>query len=157
MFSLFLRNLFFTVLQPGVVAGLIPYLILRYKIDDVFDQPFHFHKALGVLLVLTGLIILFDCIVRFAVQGRGTLSPADPTKKLVIKGLYRFSRNPMYVGVLLILTGETIFFYPNDLWTYSLFVFFLFHLFVLFVEEPRMRRDFGEEYDRYCQKVRRWF
>ena len=157
MFSLFLRNLFFTILQPGVVAGLIPYLILRYKVDDPFSGPFDFYKALGVLLFLTGLIIVFDCIIRFAVQGQGTLSPADPTKKLVIKGLYRFSRNPMYIGVMLILTGETIFFHPNDLWIYSLFVFFLFHLFVIFVEEPRLRRDFGEEYYQYCQKVGRWF
>lgn len=156
MFSLFLRNLIFTILQPGMVAGLIPYLILRNKVDDPFSGPLDFYKVFGVLLFLTGLIIVFDCIIRFAIQGQGTLSPADPTKKLVITGLYKFSRNPMYVGVLLLLTGESIFFHPNSLWIYSLFIFCMFHLFVLFVEEPRLRRDFGEEYDQYCQKVRRW-
>jgi len=157
MISLFFRNLFFTIIQPGVVAGLIPYLILRNKVDDPFVGPFHFYKVVGVLFFLMGLVIVFDCITRFAVQGKGTLSPADPTKKLVIKGLYRFSRNPMYVGVLLILTGEAIFFHSNNLWIYALFIFSMFHLFVLLVEEPRLRRDFGEEYDRYCQKVGRWF
>ena len=157
MLSLFLRNLFFTILQPGVVAGLIPYLILRNKVDDPFSRPFHFYKVIGVLFFLIGLVIVFDCILRFAVQGKGTLSPADPTKKLVIKGLYKFSRNPMYIGVLMILIGEAIFFQPNSLWIYTLFIFFMFHLFVLLVEEPRLLRDFGEEYLQYCQKVRRWF
>lgn len=157
MLSLFLRNLFFTILQPGVVAGLIPYLILRNKVDEPFTGPFHFYKGIGFLFSLIGLVIVFDCITRFAVQGKGTLSPADPTKKLVIKGLYRFSRNPMYIGVLMILIGETIFFQPNNLWIYTLFIFCMFYLFVLLVEEPRLHRDFGEEYEQYCRKVRRWF
>ena len=156
MLSLFLRNLFFTILQPGVVAGLIPYLILRNKVDEPFNGPFNFYKVIGTLFVLIGLVIIFDCIIRFAVQGKGTLSPADPTQKLVIKGLYKFSRNPMYIGVLMILIGEAIFFQSNNLWIYALFIFSMFYLFVLLVEEPRLRRDFGEEYDQYCQKVRRW-
>jgi len=156
MLSLFLRNLFFTILQPGVVAGLIPYLILRNKVDEPFSGPFHFYKVIGFLFFLIGLVIVFYCIIRFAVQRKGTLSPADPTKKLVIKGLYRFSRNPMYIGVLMILIGESIFFQPNNLWIYTLFIFSMFYLFVLLVEEPRLRRDFGEEYVEYCQKVRRW-
>lgn len=109
MASLLLRNLFFTILQPGIVAGLIPYWILGDKVNKTFCWPLQFYHYLAILLFLTGLVIMFDCIIRFAVEGRGTLSPADPAKKLVISGLYRFSRNPMYVGVMMILIGEAIF------------------------------------------------
>lgn len=113
MSSLILRNLLFTILQPGLVMS-------------------------------------------FAVKGQGTLSPADPTKRLVTTGLYRFSRNPMYVGVMMILIGEAAFFQSTDLWVYSLVVFIAFNTFILFFEEPRLRKDFTEEYNKYCQQVRRW-
>ena len=156
MFSLLLRNLLFTILQPGLVAGLIPYWILGGKATQAFDKDLRVFQYLGILIFLAGLIIMFDCILRFAVEGKGTLSPADPTKKLVIKGLYRFSRNPMYAGVMLILTGEAIFFQSTNLWFYALFIFIAFNLFIILVEEPRLRKDFGEEYSEYCQKTRRW-
>ncbi len=157
MLSLFFRNLFFTILQPGIVAGLIPYWILGGKLYKPFNQHLQFYQYLGILLFLIGLVIMFDCIIRFAVEGRGTLSPADPTKKLVIKRLYRFSRNPMYVGVMMILIGEAIFFQSYNLWVYLLFIFLIFNLFVMLVEEPRLCKDFGEDYCQYCKDVRRWF
>lgn len=156
MLSLLLRNLFFTIVQPGLVAGLIPYLILGDTVGAALTQPLYFLQYIGMALFLIGLTILFDCIIRFAVQGRGTINPVDPTKKLVVKGLYRFSRNPMYIGVIIILSGEAIFFQLNNLWVYLLFIFFIFNLFILFIEEPRLRRDFGEDYYQYCQRVRRW-
>lgn len=96
------------------------------------------------------------CIISFAVKGNGTLSPVDPTKKLVITGPYNFSRNPMYVGVILILIGEAIFFQSANLWVYLVFVFVGFNIFVIYIEEPRLRKDFGEQYRLYCQKIRRW-
>ena len=150
MLSLFLRNLLFTMLQPGIVAGLIPYWILRD--NKTLDSPLQFFQYLGILLFLIGLGIMFHCIIRFAVEGRGTLSPVDPTKKLVIKGLYRFSRNPMYVGVMMILIGEATFFQSNVLWVYLLFIFLAFNLFVLLFEEPRLRKDFGEDYVNIVKK-----
>ena len=155
MTPLFLRNLLFTILLPGVVVGYIPYVIVR---DDL-DLNFQFRgveQYAGILILLTGLIILLDCIRRFAVEGRGTLAPVDPTKKLVVNGLYRFSRNPMYLGVMTILTGEAVFFRSSSLWIYLLVVFIVFNLFIAFIEEPRLRRDFGAEYGEYCQRVRRW-
>lgn len=156
MLSLFFRNLFFTILQPGLVAGLFPYWILGDKASKIFNQPLQLYQYLGGLLFLIGLLIMFDCITRFAVDGRGTLSPADPTKKLVIKGLYRFSRNPMYIGVMMILIGEVIFFQSYNLCIYTLFIFLAFSLFIRLVEEPRLRKDFGIEYYQYCKKVPRW-
>jgi len=157
MFSLLLRNLFFTILQPGLIAGrLIPYWILGDNLNRTFVQPLQFYHYLGAIVFVIGLVILLNCIISFAVKGGGTLSPVDPTKLLVISGLYRFSRNPMYVGVTMILIGEAIFFQSVNLWIYLLFIFIAFNLFILLHEEPRLRKDFGEEYNQYCQKVRRW-
>ena len=155
-FFLLLRNLFFTIIHPGLAAGLIPYWILGDKLNKTFANPLQFYQYLAILIFLVGLVIMLECIIRFAIKGRGTLSPADPTKKLVVSGLYKFSRNPMYAGVTLILIGEAIFFQSGSLWIYLLIVFAFFNLFILLVEEPRLRRDFGESYYQYCKKVRRW-
>lgn len=156
MFSLFIRNLFFTVVQPGIVAGLIPLWITGASINTIFDEVWQLHQYMGAMVFLVGLVIMLWCIISFAVKGRGTLSPLDPTKQLVVSGLYRYSRNPMYVGVMLILIGEAIYFQSVELWVYSLLVFIAFNIFARVVEEPRLRNDFGAEYDLYCQKVRRW-
>ncbi|WP_411275300.1 methyltransferase family protein [Daejeonella sp.] len=109
MVSLLLRNLFFTILQPGIVAGLIPFLILGDGANYILTQPLLFHHYLGTTVFVIGFVIMMTCIISFAVKGRRTLSPADPTKRLVITALYKFSRNPMYVGVTMILMGEAIF------------------------------------------------
>ena len=157
MLSLYLRNLFFTLLQPGLVAGLFPYWILgKPKFQQELTQPFRFHHFAGIAVFVIGLVILLDCIIRFPREGKGTISPADPTKKLVTKGLYKYSRNPMYIGVMLVLMGEAIFFQSGSLWAYLMFVFIFFNLFILAHEEPRLRRVFGEEYEQYCKSVRRW-
>jgi protein-S-isoprenylcysteine O-methyltransferase Ste14 len=149
-------NLIFTILQPGIVVLLIPWLILGSRVRDVLNSEFQHYQYLGIVAFITGLVIMGDCILRFAIQGKGTLSPADPTRKLVIKGLYRYSRNPMYIGVLLMITGEAIIFDSTSLWIYLGIVFAAFNVFILFVEEPRLKRDFGEEYEIYRGSVRRW-
>ncbi|SHH53714.1 Phospholipid methyltransferase [Chryseolinea serpens] len=154
--SLFLRNLFFTILQPGVVAGLIPFLIARKNFEHSADQAFQIHHYAGIAVCLTGIGITLHCIANFAIHGRGTLSPADPTKQLVISGLYRFSRNPMYVGVMLMLIGEAIFTQSTGLLVYSIGIFTAFNLFIVFREEPRLKKDFGTSYHEYCKTVRRW-
>lgn len=156
MLSLFFRNFFFTLLQPGMVAGLFPYLILREKVKPTLDELFGLPQYFGSIIFFFGLIIMIKTIVQFALEGKGTLSPADPTKKLVIKGLYRFSRNPMYIGVMAMLIGEAIFFEAGIFWLYVIFIGLAFNLFILFVEEPRLKRDFGEEYENYKAHVRRW-
>lgn len=156
MISLLFRNLFFIALQPGLVAGLIPLWILDFKISSVFESNWSLQNYIGTLIFLIGLILLLWCIIDFAVKGQGTLSPADPTKKLVMTGLYHFSRNPMYVGVTLILLGEALFFNSLSLGGYLIIIFLAFNLFIIKKEEPRLRKDFGDEYIRYSQKVRRW-
>jgi protein-S-isoprenylcysteine O-methyltransferase Ste14 len=156
MLSLFLRNLLFTVLQPGLVTVLFPYLILIRESPQLFDGHFGLIQFLGLFLFLIGAAVLFDCIIRFAMEGEGTLSPVDRTKKLVISGLYKYSRNPMYWGVMMILIGEALFFESGGLWIYLLFIFIAFTVFILLVEEPRLKKDFGEHYEEYRKKVRRW-
>lgn len=157
MWSLFLRNLFFTILQPGLVAGLFPYMILGSPDTAVFKKNLNPYQYTAIFIFAVGLIILFYCISMFAIKGKGTLSPADPTKKLVISGLYKYSRNPMYIGVMLILIGEALFFNSTSLWIYTAFVFIAFNLFIVLHEEPRLKRDFGTEYQQYLKAVRRWF
>jgi protein-S-isoprenylcysteine O-methyltransferase Ste14 len=156
MKSLFIRNLIYTILQPGVIAGLIPYLVLSDKVIEVLDQPLGLYQYAGGLIFVAGLIIMLICIGSFATQGKGTLSPADPTQELVVEGLYTYSRNPMYVGVALMLIGESMFFVSIVLWVYAICVVSTFHLFILYFEEPRLKRDFGEKYVIYCRRVKRW-
>jgi protein-S-isoprenylcysteine O-methyltransferase Ste14 len=156
MLSLLLRNLFFTVLQPGVVVGLIPYLLLRNTDKAFFPDPWTLWQYAGALIMIPGFLILMACILRFATEGRGTISPLDPTQKLVVKGLYSYSRNPMYVGAMLVLIGAAVFWQSLVLAGYAAVVFTGFNLFIIFHEEPRLKRDFGTEYELYLQKVRRW-
>lgn len=156
MISLLLRNLFFTILQPGVVAGVVPYLILRSTGRDLIPGSFNTLHYAGAILMAAGFLIMIACILRFATEGRGTLSPLDPTKRLVVSGLYRYSRNPMYVGVMLILIGEAVFWRSPAMALYAAVIFIAFNIFISLHEEPRLRRQFAEEYERYVKRVRRW-
>ncbi len=156
MISLLLRNLLFTILQPGLVAGLFPYLLLNLEDRVFFPNIWTAWQFIGIIVMFCGFSIMIICILRFATEGKGTLSPIDPTKKLVIKGLYKYSRNPMYVGVISLLVGEAVFWQSFVLAGYAVVVFIGFNLFIIFHEEPRLKKDFGAEYEQYLQKVRRW-
>lgn len=156
MLSLFIRNLIFTILQPGIVAGLIPYYIVKRNLQEMDASLFSLYHYTGLAILFIGIIIMLYCIFDFAAKGRGTLSPADKTKQLVISGLYKYSRNPMYIGVLSILLGECIFMQSTRLFIYTLFVFVGFYVFVIFYEEPRLKKDFGKEYEDYKKSVHRW-
>lgn len=153
--SLLFRNLIFTILQPGLVTGVIPYYLLGDEVN-VLQVPWRIQDYAGLIIFLAGLLILFRCIIQFALEGRGTLSPVDPTKRLVIRGLYQYSRNPMYVGVMMILIGEAMLTSSFSMWIYLSIVFVGFNLFIMLHEEPRLDKDFGQEYVHYRQKVRRW-
>lgn len=153
---LILRSTFFVMLQPGIVAGLIPFLMAKKRFQSSWDGDVLPHHVLGLLIFLAGLGVLFHCVYRFTSEGKGTISPADPTTRLVVSGFYKYSRNPMYVGVMMILIGETVFIWSISLLIYSLGVFILFHLFILYKEEPRLLKDFGHAYVEYSKKARRW-
>ena len=156
MLSLLFRNLLFTILQPGVAVVLLPYLILRSRGYELLPPTFSTTHFFGASLIVAGGVIMATCILRFVTEGHGTISPIDPTKKLIVRGLYRYSRNPMYVGAMLILIGETVFWWSAALALYSAILFLGFNLFVILHEEPRLRREFGPEYESYLRQVRRW-
>ncbi len=150
--KLFLKNLLFTLLIPGAVAVYIPLLITRGRQTTSLLAPF----ILGVLFLAAGAAIYLWTVWDFATAGKGTPLPLDAPRHLVVRGLYRYTRNPMYLGVLLIVLGWTGVF--SDFWllVYAAAVGLLVHIFVVFYEEPTLLRSFGAEYQAYCESVSRW-
>jgi len=110
----------------------------------------------GLLGIGLGAVLLAACVFEFARSGRGTLSPVDPPRHLVIRGPYRYVRNPMYLSVTTIVLGEVFVTQSPALALYWGIWFLSAHLFVLGYEEPTLRRRFGATYDRYTRQVRRW-
>lgn len=151
---LFLRSLFWTVLMPGMVAGYIPwrYFGLGETTIDA-GSPRHWVALAGIGL---GVTLLAACIVEFARRGRGTLSPVDPPRELVVRGLYRYVRNPMYLAVTMILLSEALLAGSSDLALYCAGFFLAANLFIIGYEEPYLRRHFGASYDAYTRQVGRW-
>jgi protein-S-isoprenylcysteine O-methyltransferase Ste14 len=152
---LFLRSLFFAVLLPGSVTVLFPYWILSRQPPPLLPA-WGLVPLASLLPMAAGAAILLRCIRDFAVVGRGTLAPVDPPKELVVQGLYRYVRNPMYVGVLLVLLSEAAFFASAALLAYAAVIFLGFHAFITQYEEPALQRQFGESYARYRRSVPRW-
>jgi protein-S-isoprenylcysteine O-methyltransferase Ste14 len=149
--KLLLKNLVFTLVVPGTVGVYIPLLLARGRArasGSVF--------LLALALLATGSVIYAWCVWDFATVGRGTPAPIDAPQKLVVRGLYRYTRNPIYVGILTVLFGWTAMFRGMILLIYAFCVGICFHLFVVFYEERRLRLQFGAEYDAYCAKVDRW-
>ena len=153
--GLLLRSLFFVALFPGTVTVWLPGWMLARR--GVRLPDWGLLQAVAVVPLALGLGVFVWCVWEFASFGRGTLAPVDPPKKLVVRGLYRYVRNPMYVGVLLILVAEACFFATLLLAVYAAAVFVMFNLFIVFHEEPALRQSFGEAYVRYCARVGRWF
>jgi protein-S-isoprenylcysteine O-methyltransferase Ste14 len=152
---LFLRCVCFTILQPGTVTVLIPYWLISSRPGGVLVS----HGALdylGLPLILVGAAGLLWCIWDFFSSGRGTISPIDPPKHLVVRGLYRYVRNPMYVSVVTILLGEAIFFSSWPVVIEAAVFLLMANLFVALYEEPVLRRQFGESYEIYMRTVARW-
>jgi protein-S-isoprenylcysteine O-methyltransferase Ste14 len=149
-----LRSLLWTLLFPGVVAGYLPWrwLGLRHAALDARD-PLHWA---GLLCIASGAVLLGGCVFEFTRTGRGTLSPVEPPRVLVVRGLYRHVRNPMYLSVALVLLGEILLARSAALLVYAAAWFVAVNLFVLGYEEPTLRRRFGAEYERYTAAVGRW-
>lgn len=153
---LLLKNLLFTVLVPGTVAGLLPCLILTRGEFAAVSIGLGPVQALALAIAGLGLGVYLWCLWDFGAAGRGTPAPLDPPRALVVRGLYRYVRNPMYWGVLLVLAGQVLFFGSRPLLLYALAWSATVHLFVVFYEEPALARRFGGAYDQYRASVRRW-
>ena len=148
---LLLENLLFTLVVPGTVAVYVPLLLAP-------DEPggSTLARALAVAALVVGVAIYGWCVWDFASFGRGTPAPIDAPKRLVVRGLYRYSRNPMYVGVLTVIVGWMLWFQAASLVLYFVVVWTGFHLFVIGYEEPRLRAEFADTYETYCAEVGRW-
>jgi protein-S-isoprenylcysteine O-methyltransferase Ste14 len=150
-----LRALFFVLLLPGTVAGYIPFSILRAG-DLLLVPGLGLASVCAAVFAITGALVLLRCVWDFFAAGKGTLAPIDPPRFLVVRGLYRFTRNPMYNGVIALILGEAWLFRSIGLAEYALLVLILFHLFVVLFEEPALESQFGESYRAYRRAVPRW-
>lgn len=151
---LFLRSLLWVVLLPGMVAGFIPWRYFGLNQAQVSGQsPRH---IVALCIIAVGVLLEIACVYEFARSGRGTLSPVDPPKRLVVRGLYRYVRNPMYLAVTLILLGEALLISSPGLLLYWAVFFGFVNVFVMAYEEPWLRRTFGAEYEEYTRRVGRW-
>src|SRR5262249_22206884 len=149
-----LKTLIFTVLVPGTVTVLVPYRLLGPSSPSAISLGGF--RLFGLFFIALGAIIYLRCAWDFTFIGRGTPAPIDPPKHLVSNRLYRIVRNPMYVGVGLILFGEAAVWASSVLLRYAFLVVLGFHLFVVYYEEPTLKRKFGSAYEAYRQAVPRW-
>jgi protein-S-isoprenylcysteine O-methyltransferase Ste14 len=148
-----LKSLLFFILVPGILLGLLPYQV------SLSDTPLFDPGALSYLALLLwplGAAIIVWCFWNFTTRGRGTPAPIDPPKELVVNGLYRYTRNPIYLGGLLVLIGWAVWSPSLPLLLAPSIFFGAAHLFVLAYEEPTLRGKFGPAYTAYCARVPRW-
>jgi len=148
---LFLKNLLFTLVVPGTVAVYVPLFIAQNRPPT--SGPLF---ALALALLALGSAIYAWCMWDFATFGRGTPAPIAAPKKLVVRGLYHYTRNPMYVGVLTVILGWAVLFQAAALVLYILIVGTCFHLFIVLYEERQLQQEFGGEYEDYRRRVSRW-
>jgi protein-S-isoprenylcysteine O-methyltransferase Ste14 len=150
-----LGSALFLVIAPGIGAGLVPWWISRWKVQaPLFGFPPI--RILGVILIVLGTPVVLDSFARFALQGLGTPAPVFPTLHLVVKGFYRYVRNPIYLAVVSVILGEGMILGNVNLLAYGVLAWLSTHLFVLAYEEPTLRKTFGAEYDAFCANVPRW-
>ncbi len=150
-----LGTVVFVILAPGSVVVLLPYLISHWTVAEPL-LGLGFVRWIGALLVLLGLPVFLDFLVRFVRDGRGTPAPVAEPERLVVTGGFRSVRNPGYVAVLAMITGQALIFGSTALLGYTAAVALAFHLFVVLYEEPHLRRKFGGDYEVYCRRVPRW-
>src|SRR5579859_1115053 len=150
-----LGSAFFLAIAPGTVAGLVPWWISHWRMQSPLLGFFPV-RIVGALLIAAGLPVLLDSFARFALKGLGTPAPVFPTRHLVVSGLYRYVRNPMYVAVVSLIFGQGLLLGNVHVLEYGFLIWLAFHLFVLLYEEPTLRATFGSEYENFCVNVPRW-
>jgi protein-S-isoprenylcysteine O-methyltransferase Ste14 len=146
-------SIVFFVLAPGVVAGLIPWWLTGWERGETW-MPL---RVGGVLLIVAGLVVLIYSFVQFVVEGIGTPAPVAPTEHLVVGGMYRYVRNPMYVAVVGVIIGQGLAWGRHVLLLYGLIAGGVMAGFARFYEEPNLRRRYGESYEAYRQAVPAWW
>lgn len=151
MFGRIVKTLVFTLVAPGTIGVLLP----QWLKGSTSKAPAPL-AWVGLALFFGGISVYLWCAWDFVSKGLGTPAPIDAPRVLVVKGLYRFTRNPMYVGVLSMILGQALYYLSAPAAVYGGVVLVGFYLFVLQYEEPTLRRLFGAQYAGYCQRVPRW-
>jgi protein-S-isoprenylcysteine O-methyltransferase Ste14 len=150
-----LGSALFFIVAPFMLAGVIPWLMTHWG----FRPPFLAAEATrlaGIALIIAGVPGVLDSFARFALQGLGTPAPIAPPQKLVVTGLYRYVRNPIYIAVVSVILGQAILFGDWRLFWYGALLWLFFHAAVVASEEPTLKQTFGAEYERFRTNVPRW-
>lgn len=154
MLALF-RGLTYAALFIGAFLVLIPGRILE-RVGIAPVETIGIAQIAGLVVAVLGLALALACVLTFAVIGRGTPAPFDPPRALVVRGPYRFVRNPMYIGAGTALLGAALYYRSLALAGYALVFLLITHLFVMLYEEPHLRHVFGTSYEDYLRTVHRW-
>jgi len=144
----------FLVVVPGTVAGLVPWWLTDWRAGPAYALPV---RVGGIILAAFGATVLLHAFTRFVIDGRGTPAPTAPTEQLVVSGLYRYVRNPMYLAVLAIISGQALQLGRPVLFAYAAAVAATVAAFVHWYEEPTLTRRYGAAYHHYRQTVPAWF
>lgn len=153
----------FTLIRAFVYASLFVGFLLIYAPAGILARAgitrpavMEWEQIAGLAIGTVGAAIALWCVLTFSLFGKGTPAPFDPPRKLVIRGPYRYVRNPMYLGAVSALSGAAWFYHSIELLGYAVFFLLCMHALVVLYEEPTLRRTFGEEYHNYCKQVKRW-
>ena len=144
-----------TIVVPGTACILLPYYILRAS-HVSFTPTFGLGQMIACLIMALGIFMIVWVSTTFVRKGQGTPIPVNPPTRLIIQGLYRYVRNPMYVGAILIVLGEALYFRSGWLLVYMVGLWATLHTALIVFEEPQLRRRFGAEYEQYLKAVPRW-
>jgi protein-S-isoprenylcysteine O-methyltransferase Ste14 len=150
------RALIYAIVVVGVLLVYVPGRLLNASAvagPAMIGAP----QIVGMIITTTGAAVASWCILTFVFVGKGTAAPFDPPRRLVVRGPYRFVRNPMYIGAILAMLGVALFYGSLSILIYAGVIFLATHLFVMLYEEPTLRRSFGPEYEAYCRRVNRWW
>ena len=145
-------SIVFFVVAPGTVAGLIPWWLTSWQVDGAW-LPL---QVVGAIVIAAGLAVLVQAFARFVIDGFGTPAPIAPTDELVVSGLYRHVRNPMYVAVVAIIAGQALVLGQEVLLVYAAAIWAVFASFVCLYEEPTLLATYGAQYDAYRRAVPAW-
>ena len=150
-----LGSALFFVAAPLVLAGFVPWWITHWEFRPAFFG-YGLTRAIGLMLIIAGVPGLVDSFARFALQGLGTPAPIAPPQKLVVTGLYRYVRNPIYVAVVAVISGQALLFGEWRLLWYAALFWLFVHIVVVAYEEPTLKETFGADYEDFRANVPRW-
>lgn len=150
-----LGSALFFVVAPFTLAGLVPWWVTQWEFRPAFFGV-DLTRILGGILIIAGAPGIVDLFARFALEGLGTPAPIAPPEKLVVTGLYRYVRNPIYIAVVAVIIGQALLFGDRRLLWYGALLWLFFHVWVVMIEEPTLKQTFGTEYERFRTNVPRW-